>query len=362
MLIKEIKYSYSDVNVIPAITTDMCHRSEPNPFTEEGLLPIFAAPMDTVVSENNYELFLKNKITPILPRNYSLETRISYAINNKWAAFSLEEFVNNFSEGNKYEGKKIKALVDIANGHMECMYEAVKGAKHTYGENITIMVGNVARPETYKVAYEAGADFIRFSIGTGEVCITASNTAIHYPIASLIDEAKKIKNTLISEGADENKLPKIIADGGIRNYSDVMKALALGADYVMIGGIFASFLESASPIINKQFFQGYDLENAKFYKDKTVVGNVTIRETVQKLYYGMASKRGQMSISGSATKTAEGIEKVINVRYHMSGWVENMEHYLRSNMTYVNAHTLHELKNNTDLVLVSQGTKDSVNK
>ena len=74
-------------------------------------------------------------------------------------------------------------------------------------------------------------------------CITTSNVSIHYPQASLIDECYNIKKQLLLE--TEDILPKIIADGGIRNYDHVIKALALGADYVMIGSLFAQCIESA---------------------------------------------------------------------------------------------------------------------
>lgn len=357
-----VLYSYNDVAVKPAKISEICHRSECNPFTEDGHLPIFTAPMDTVVNEKNYDIFDNNKIIPIIPRNLSLETRINYAINGKWAAFSLGEFVEEFTEEAKYDGG-IKALIDIANGHMTCLYEAVREAKKIYGNGITIMVGNIANPNTYEDVWKSGADFVRISVGTGAGCITSSNTAIHYPMASLIDDMKMVKEHIKKEyGLTEEKMPKIIADGGIRNYSDVIKALALGADYVMVGGLFAAFLESASPIINSEFFKGYELEEAKFYDNKIVIGNTTIHEPALKNFYGMASKRGQLSINGEVTKTAEGVEKTVTVKYKISDWVKNMEHYLRSAMSYTNSSTLEDLKNNTTAIVVSEGTKNSVNK
>ena len=92
-------------------------------------------------------------------------------------------------------------------------------------------------------------DFIRVGIGGGSGCITTSNVSTHYPQASLIDECYNIKKQLLLE--TEDILPKIIADGGIRNYDHVIKALALGADYVMIGSLFAQCIESAGEKTNK---------------------------------------------------------------------------------------------------------------
>ena len=108
------------------------------------------------------------------------------------------------------------------------------------------MVGNIANPETYRICVESRVDYVRCSVGTGAGCITCSNTGIGYPIASLISEIAAIKEELIDNGVPEFSLTKIVADGGIRNYSDIVKAIALGADYVMCGSIFAIMLESAA--------------------------------------------------------------------------------------------------------------------
>ena len=78
-------------------------------------------------------------------------------------------------------------------------------------------------------------DFVVHNCG----CLSTSNTGIHYPIASLINDIVQIRDEISSK---YDKLPKIIADGGIRNYSDAIKALALGSDYVMIGSVFAKML------------------------------------------------------------------------------------------------------------------------
>ena len=119
MIIKETKYSYNDVMIIPSEVSNICHRGDINPFNDDEMLPIFTAPMDTVVNESNFELFEKNKITPILPRNIDLDIRLKFAFNNKWAAFSLKEFEENFI-GLEWDGKSnYKALIDVANGHMK---------------------------------------------------------------------------------------------------------------------------------------------------------------------------------------------------------------------------------------------------
>lgn len=169
----ELKYSYNDVSIIPSILSNVCHRGECNPFVYDNMLPLFTAPMDTVVSRTNYKEFYGEGITPILPRTEDLEIRKKYAMNGDWAAFSLQEFNDIFCNEEKKVpngNDKIRALIDVANGHMACLYEAVRNAKNIYGMNIEIMVGNIANPYTYRVAAESGVDYIRCGIGTGAGC------------------------------------------------------------------------------------------------------------------------------------------------------------------------------------------------
>jgi hypothetical protein len=209
MLIKDIKYGYNDIAIMPAPITTVEHRSDCNPYRSDGMLPIFTAPMSSVVNKENFSLFETNKINAILPRSFSFADRRDYAMDGKWAAFSLQEFESNFIE--KIECNKVpKILIDIANGHMQKLYNLVRKAKNNWGEkNITIMVGNIANPLTYKEVVACGADYVRCSIGVGMGCITSSNTSINMPPASLIQETYIIKKE-IAEEIPLNKIGKPI--------------------------------------------------------------------------------------------------------------------------------------------------------
>lgn len=385
-----MKYSYNDVMVKPAILSTIEHRSECNPYDENGMLPLFTAPMDSVVGISNFDLFENHGITPILPRTENLVDRLEFATNGKWAAFSLQEFEAHFTKSdlfNKKTNEPIRVLIDIANGHVAYLYELVRNSKKIYGDDIIIMVGNIANPETYRVCVESQVDFCRVGIGGGCGCITTSNVGIHYPQASLISEMAEIKQGLIERGANKDKLTKIVADGGIRNYSDVIKAIALGADYVMVGSVFARMLESSAikimsrgnnkkiqlrfPIeryenikfINGCWFGDYTNSFVKLMKES---GHNVIKENheIGELYakfYGMASKAGQVAMKGKKVHTSEGIEKTLPVEYTMQTWVENMIDYLRSAMSYTNSRTIDDLKN-ADVVIISKNTYNSINK
>lgn len=374
MLIKETKYSFNDVCIQPAVLSTIKHRSECNSRLADGKLPIFASPMSTVVNEKNFDIFENHGITPILPRNINFNTRMEYALNNKWAAFSLKEFEDNFTTESSYisnmeKSKAIKALIDVANGHMEIIFGLAKKAKDLYGNHLTIMVGNIANPETYIQAVASGVDFIRAGIGGGSGCITSSNTSIHYPYVSLIAEIDAIRTTLcIDGGIPYEKQPKVIIDGGIRNYSDVIKALAVGADYVMIGGLFSQLIESASPIYMKDE-NGINIpisENATVTEQDGIFtitenGHIFAIDELWKTFYGMASKYGQIAINGSKTKTSEGIKKEVKVSTNITKWVENMDAYLKSAMSYCDIRNVENMRQ-VNVYLMSNNTYNSINK
>lgn len=374
MLIKEMKYSYNDIAIVPAIKSDVEHRSECNPYTGkfgDSSLPIFTAPMSTVVNEKNFSLFEDNNIIPILPRNFPLETRIDYLKRGKWAAVGLQEFEDLFirNNWNMELYPDVNVLIDIANGHMSKLHNLIYDAKTKYMWPIRfkVMAGNIANPQTYYEMAKVGVDFCRINIGVGEGCITWSNLGTGYPCASLISEIYEIKKKLEHCG---EFTPMIIADGGIRNYSDVLKAKALGSDYVMIGGLFSKLIESAAPTFYYQNDGKSITEIDPFehkidaYPDGTFdIDEEHIIDNLHKVFYGMASRRGQEDINGEKKKTSEGIQKVFPATTNLRKWKENMVSYMQSAMSYTNCYHINEFNpENVDCIVISNQTKESINK
>ena len=204
-------YSYIDISLVPATISNISSRSECNPFDEHGNLPIFASCMSTVVNTDNYKIFKEHNIIPIIPRNIDINKRILLMNNQIWVAVSLTEFnnlfIDNYKDREEQNVHKYYVCVDIANGHMQSLYQLCKKAKEI-AENsnyeLIIMTGNIANPQTYKWIcensnylhngeYHTCIDYIRLSIGSGSQCTTSSNVSIHYPIASLISECYEIK-------------------------------------------------------------------------------------------------------------------------------------------------------------------------
>jgi len=373
MLIKEMKYCYNDIAIVPAIKSNIEHRSECNPYTNKfgnSSLPIFTAPMSTVVNEENFGLFEENNIIPILPRNFDLKKRVEYLKQGKWAAVSLQEFDELFirSDWNMEISQCVNVLIDIANGHMSKLHDLIFNAKTKYNWDyrFNIMCGNIANPQTYYELARAGADFVRLSVGSGDGCLSSSQTGIHYSIASLISETYEIKKKL--EHLGENT-PFIIADGGIRNYNDVLKSIALGSDYVMIGGLFSKLVESAAPTF---YYEKdgtiYDLNpfehKIEVYSNGIfgIDGQYNV-DNMHKIFYGMASKKGQEDIQGKKTKTSEGVEKIFDCTTSISKWKENMAAYMQSAMSYTNCYYIDDFNpENVDCIIISPQTKESINK
>ena len=164
-------------------------------------------------------------------------------------------------------------------------------------------------------------------------CTTSANLSIHFPMVSLIREIREIRKNIkcqIYGGEIKYKsVPKIIADGGFSNFDQIIKALAIGADYVMLGKVFAMSEEACGEVVP------------------------TIEGKYMRRYYGMSTKKAQVEISGEATKTAEGIETLVPIKYTLAGWCDNFISYLRSAMSYCNSRTLIELKKNARIEQIS---------
>ena len=149
------KFDFNDILIKPSISSNIESRQDINPFLD-GFLPLITAPMDTVISESNNETYKALKIVTCLPRGeYN---------NIGFQSYSLQEIEEIF-KSRRLQTKGFY-LIDMANGHMSKLVTMVKKIKKTLPK-LTLMVGNVANPETYIELSNAGADYIRVGIGNG---------------------------------------------------------------------------------------------------------------------------------------------------------------------------------------------------
>ena len=337
-----MKFDWNDISIVPETLSSISSRKEVDP-TYSGKLPIFTAPMDKVIDETNVNQFVENNINVCLPRHVKYEV-----VKNEdyFYSYGLDEIIEILDKKSQLP-KRI--LIDVANGHMQKLYDTAKKIKQTYEDKIELMIGNIANPDTYKKYCEIGVDYIRVGIGGGSACTTSANVSIHYPMASLISECAYFKSSF------ENPT-KIVADGGFRNFSDIIKALALGADYVMLGGIFNKCLESCGESFMKEDNQFYQISGERVQKSfETGV-------TVYKYYRGMSTKEVQKSWNRSELKTGEGITKYNKVEYTLEGWCENFTDYLKSAMSYCDSRNLNEFIGEVRYEIISQNSFMRFNK
>jgi IMP dehydrogenase/GMP reductase len=330
-----MKLDFNDLLIVPKELTDINTRTAINPFYNKGFLPLITAPMDTVVNSFNAVHFYKRKINICTPRGE--DTILGF---KSYSYFQIKEMLDN---GKLYE--RGSYLIDVANGHMDNILKVTKQIKEKY-PTLQLMVGNIANPKAYTLLSEAGADYIRVGIGNGGGCLTTQNTGVGYPMASLIKECYE-------ESLKLDNPAKIVADGGMKDYSDVIKALGLGADYVMLGSI-----------LNKAFESAGDMYLWKKIKVNSEIAEIAykIGIPVYKKFRGMSTKEVQKKWGAKKTKTSEGVVRFRKVEYRLEKWVENFEDYLRSAMSYAGAHNLEEFIGRAEFVQISNNAYKRFNK
>jgi IMP dehydrogenase/GMP reductase len=235
---------------------------------------------------------------------------------------------------------------------MRSLYDSAKTAKEKYGDKIVLMVGNVANPKTFAEYCSIGVDYIRIGIGNGGGCLTTVQTGVGFPMASLIEECYDVKKYM------EFPNIKIVADGGFKSYSDIIKALALGADYVMLGSILNKCLESAGETTrlqqsHKPIFDQYIVIDQYSDEAKKMFEAGT---PLFKTFRGMSTKEVQKSWGKEELTTSEGVVRTHNVEYTLEGWINNFDSYLRSAMSYTGKKELHEFIGGVQLNFISQNS------
>jgi GMP reductase len=336
-----MKFDWNDISIIPEALSSISSRKEVDA-TYEGKLPLFTAPMDKVIDETNVKIFEENNINICLPRHVKYDVLKN---DNYFYSYGLDEIIELLK--NKSQLPK-RLLIDVANGHMLKLWETSKLIKETYGDKIELMVGNIANPDTYRKYCEIGVDYIRVGIGGGSACTTSANVSIHYPMASLIEECAYMKDAY-------DRPTKIVADGGFKNFSDIIKALALGADYVMLGGVFNKTLESCG----ESFMKDYEYYQVS---DEIAKNSFEAGASVYKYYRGMSTKEVQKSWNKNELKTGEGITKYNKVEYTLEGWCENFTDYLKSAMSYTDSRNLEDFIGEVQWEVISQNSFSRFNK
>jgi IMP dehydrogenase len=190
----------------------------------------------------------------------------------------------------------------------EALYELKKNHN-----NITIIAGNIATPQGYLDLSNWGADIIRANIGGGSICTTRVQTGHGFPGLQTVFDCQHIRESF-------NLKTGIIADGGIRNSGDIVKALAAGADYVMVGSLLAGTDETPGTVmINPQTQVKY------------------------KIYRGMASKEAQKDWKGTYSSN-EGVSSTVPYKGSVHDVLSDLERGIRSGLSYSGVRDIKQLQ------------------
>ncbi len=219
-------------------------------------------------------------------------------------------------------------VVDIAHGHSDHTIEMVRQLKRGF-PHIAVIAGNVATAEGVEDLAKAGADAVKVGIGAGSICITRVVTGFGVPQLTAISDC--------AEAGRRAGVP-IIADGGVRNSGDMVKALAAGASTVMIGSMLAGTDESpGAPVVR----------DGRRYK--VVRGMASLSANVDR----RSLDKGELADEDWAEVVPEGVEAVVPYRGGVRDIIYQLVGGLRSGMSYAGARTLEELWENVEFIRIT---------
>jgi len=319
---------YDDVLLVPRYS-DIRSRSEINTSNalDEGRdiyfdLPIFAASMDTVTGLDMAWSMNESGCGSIIHRYCTIESqteivrRYSKKYRNCMAAVGVAGDYIERARALVESGCKA-ICIDVAHGHHVLMKEAIKDIRKAVGPDIHIMAGAVATLEGYNDLADWGADSVRCGIGTSGICSTRIQTGFGIPGLETIFECAKSDRTA-----------KIIADGGIKNSGCIVKALAAGADFVILGSLLSGTNESP--------------------------GEFVVRDGMKyKTYRGMASKEAQIDFKGSYS-SYEGISVEVLHKGSAKNIVKDLNRGIRSGFSYCGAKNIKQLRKKAKFIEQTQ--------
>jgi GMP reductase len=295
-------------------------------------VPIIAANMDTIGTIEMARALDAFELSTALHKHYSVDELIGFftSLERKSAAFySLgitaadeEKFDSVIAATGAGKESAIRYVcIDVANGYTEGFVRFVAKVRERH-PHMVIMAGNVVTGEMTEELILSGADIVKVGIGPGSVCTTRKMTGVGYPQLSAIVECADAAHGL--EG-------HICADGGCATPGDIAKAFGGGADFVMLGGMFAGHDECAGELVER--------DGKKFQR-----------------FYGMSSRTAMEKYAGGVAqyRAAEGKEVLVTWRGPVAATAQEILGGVRSACTYVGARRLRELSKRTTFVRVSQ--------
>lgn len=322
--------SYDDVLLVPQYSS-IVSRSEvdiSSALSEQHQfsIPIISSPMDTVTEAKMAIAMSDFGGLGVVHRYNTIAEQVNIAREIKdnrpqsptAAAIGISgDFLERATELVTNGGVSILCL-DVAHGHHILVKKALNKIKQSFGKDVHIMAGNVATRRAFEDLAEWGADSIRVGIGGGSICSTRIQTGHGVPTFQSICDCYH---------ANTSRDVKIIADGGIKTSGDIVKALAAGADFVMVGSLLAGTSETPGTVYQD------NNPNTRPYKS----------------YRGMASPEAQRSWRGR-TSSLEGVSVTVPFVGSVNPVVEKLVVGVRSGLSYSGATNILELQAGAEFI------------
>lgn len=315
--------SFDDVLLVPQ-KSDIESRSEVDTSSMIGehkfRLPIISSPMDTVTGEDMAFAMGEAGGFGIVHRYNTVKDQSSLV---RRAATGRDYKVGAaIGVSGDFESRASSAInagafllcIDVAHGHHSNVERAIKTLKDKFGDKVSIMAGNVATAEAFADLQEWGSDVIRVGVGGGSICSTRIQTAHGVPTFQSVLDCSRVVDSA-----------KIVADGGIKNAGDIVKCLAAGADFAMLGSLLAGTKESPG-----ETFQGNDGRKYKAYR-------------------GMASREAQIAWRGRAS-SLEGVSTTIPYKGSVSEILPDLHQNIRSGLSYSGARSIREFRDKVKMI------------
>ena len=297
-------------------------------------VPFLSSAMDTV-TESKMAIAMANAGgIGIIHRNLKIKNQTQEIIKVKKKKLLVGAAVGTNNEDQDRAKSLIDngcdlIVIDTAHGHSEKVLKILSKLKKINSKT-PICVGNIATGTAAKKLYNSGADIIKVGIGPGSICTTRMVAGIGVPQISAIMEVRK---------ALKNKKVKIVSDGGIKFSGDIAKAIAAGADAIMMGSIFAGTDESPG----KKF-----KIKGKIYKEYRGMGSIGAMSS------GSANRYFQKNFKDKSKFVPEGVEGRVEYKGNVSKIIYQLKGGLRSSMGYIGAKNLSQIKKNAQFIKITK--------
>ncbi len=297
-------------------------------------IPLMSSAMDTVTESRMAIAISKLGGIGVIHRNLSIEKQVmevkKVKKNNYLVGAAIGVSPEDFERAEElFKVKTDLIVIDTAHGHTQKVLNMIKKIKKKLN-NTTLCAGNIATGKAAKFLADSGVDIVKVGIGPGSICTTRLVAGIGVPQLSAVLEVKK---------ALKNYKTKIISDGGIKFSGDLAKAIAAGADAIMIGSLFSGTIESPGKIIKHK---------GKLYKNFRGMGSVGAMAA------GSADRYFQKKSKNVSKYVPEGVEGLVKFKGAVEKIVYNLIGGLKSSMGYLGAKTIRDLQKKGEFIKITK--------